>query len=185
MTVVRIAVPGDAAAIARVHVEGWRGGYGHVFPHDRLASLSVDRRREGWRRQLDAQRDPARTFVAEDGERVVGFADVSASRDSDANAARVGELNAIYVLPDDWGRGFGQELMAAALSFLAAVGFEEARLWVLEDNPRARRFYEAAGWWLDGASKEDTFLDTRVTEVRYRIALPLPEGARAPRRRAG
>jgi RimJ/RimL family protein N-acetyltransferase len=44
-------------------------------------------------------------------------------------------------------------------------------LWVLEDNPRARRFYEAAGWSTDGRTKEDEFLDTRVREVRYRIAL--------------
>jgi hypothetical protein len=54
---------------------------------------------------------------------------------------------------------------------LRADGFEEAVLWVLDDNPRARRFYELAGWRLNGAVKEDTFLDTPVREVRYRIAL--------------
>ena len=43
-------------------------------------------------------------------------------------------------------------------------------LWVLDDNPRARRFYELAGWRLDGGVKEDTF-DTLVREVRYRIAV--------------
>ena len=48
--------------------------------------------------------------------------------------------------------------------------FHEAMLWVLEQNPRARRFYEASAWRADGAVKEDTFLDTDVREIRYRIA---------------
>jgi hypothetical protein len=42
---------------------------------------------------------------------------------------------------------------------------------VLEDNPRARRFYELAGWSVDGAVKQDEFLETLVREVRYRIEL--------------
>ena len=42
---------------------------------------------------------------------------------------------------------------------------------MLEDNPRARRFYEREGWTLDGARKEDEFLGLTVAEVRYRIQL--------------
>jgi hypothetical protein len=53
----------------------------------------------------------------------------------------------------------------------ACIGFAEATLWVHEDNPRARRFYEAGGWRLDGAEKELEQFDIRVTEVRYRISL--------------
>jgi hypothetical protein len=55
----------------------------------------------------------------------------------------------------------------------------EAMLWVLEGNPRTRRFHELAGWRLDGAAKDETVLDMPVREVRYRIAL------RAPQRSAG
>ena len=50
-------------------------------------------------------------------------------------------------------------------------GLEEAILWVLEDNPRTRRFYELAGWRLDGAVKEKTILDTPVRKLRYQLAL--------------
>ena len=48
---------------------------------------------------------------------------------------------------------------------------ELAALWVLEDNPRTRRFYELAGWSCDGGSKDEEWLGTSVREVRYRINL--------------
>ena len=43
-------------------------------------------------------------------------------------------------------------MMAAAVGHLVEGGFERAVLWVLRDNPRARRFYERAGWTLTGAT---------------------------------
>jgi RimJ/RimL family protein N-acetyltransferase len=49
--------------------------------------------------------------------------------------------------------------------------WRDATLWVLEDNPRARRFYEREGWSPDGEAKSDAFLGVRVNEVRYRIHL--------------
>jgi hypothetical protein len=41
---------------------------------------------------------------------------------------------------------------------------------VLEDNPRARRFYEREGWEHDGGRKDDELLGVTVSEVRYRLA---------------
>ena len=43
----------------------------------------------------------------------------------------------------------------------------EDSLWVLGDNPRARRFYELAGWSLDGDSREIHIFGFDVAEVRY------------------
>jgi GNAT superfamily N-acetyltransferase len=84
---------------------------------------------------------------------------------------RVGELYAIYVTPDAWGTGAGRALMAEHLERIWRSGFDEAVLWVLDDNPRARRFYEAAGWTTDGAAKDYQLLGTPVRVVRYRIEL--------------
>jgi RimJ/RimL family protein N-acetyltransferase len=42
---------------------------------------------------------------------------------------------------------------------------------VLEDNPRARRFYEREGWSHDGGEREEEFLGVPISEVRYRITL--------------
>ena len=44
-------------------------------------------------------------------------------------------------------------------------------LYVLDDNPRARRFYEREGWAVDGGTKREELLDVEITEVRYRRVL--------------
>ena len=163
---VRAAVPADAEAIATVHVRGWQEGYAHVFPADRLAAISVAERASRWRARL-ASGVPI--VVAEQAGEIVGFATVGTSRDEDAAGA--GELYGIYVSPDAWGQGIGRTLMERALADLRRNGFEEATLWVLEDNPRARRFYECGGWAHDGTVQDEEFLETPVREVRYRISL--------------
>jgi hypothetical protein len=61
--------------------------------------------------------------------------------------------------------------MAETVSRLAADGFENAILWVLEDNPRTRRFYELSGWTADGGIKDEEWFDIVRPAVRYRIAL--------------
>lgn len=162
---VRRAGPGDADAIAEVHVRTWQAAYEHVFGHENLARIDLGRRAARWRDVL-ADGDVAFVALDESG-RVVGFASVGESRDAEGT----GELYAIYALPEAWGTGAGTALLAAGVQVLREAGFREAILWVLDDNPRARRFYEREGWRLDGAVKEDEHLGVRVAEVRYRLVL--------------
>ncbi len=74
-------------------------------------------------------------------------------------------------MPEAWGSGAGSALMAAVIAALRANGFAAAHLWVLEDNPRARRFYEREGWSPADGRRREEFLGVPVTEVRYRISL--------------
>jgi ribosomal protein S18 acetylase RimI-like enzyme len=154
----------DARAIAQVHAETWREAYEHVFGAERLASVTVDARLSQWERILAAGQSDV--FVAAD-DGIVGFVSTGDSRDADAEA----ELFAIYVLPEAWGSGAGSALMRAGIEAMRLRASGDAVLWVLDDNPRARRFYEREGWTLDGERKEDEYLGLRVAEVRYRIGL--------------
>lgn len=164
---IRKARPADAVAIAGVHTTTWQQAYAHVFPRDALASLDVESRTELWRRTLEQPPPRPAIFLAERHGEVVGFASAGSARRDDERG--LGELFAIYVLPLAWGSGAADGLMTAVLAALAERGFAEAILWVLEDNPRARRFYERWGWRLDGGRQRDTFLGVEVDEVRYRI----------------
>jgi ribosomal protein S18 acetylase RimI-like enzyme len=166
---VRLATRRDAAAVARVQQETWRAAYAHVFPADGLAGdfIDVDR----WRRQLVDPPAGWTTFVA--GDPVVGFASVGPSRDEPGT----GELYAIYVHPDAWSTGAGRALLVRAEERLAE-DYDEATLWVLEANPRARRFYERGGWRLEaGEAKDFERWGVSSREVRYRKRLR-PAGAR-------
>ena len=158
---IRAASPNDALAIETIRVRGWRTAYRHVFPASDLDALPIDPER--WRSRILVPPPGWTTVVCEAEDRVVGFASTGPSRDED----ELGELYAIYVDPDAWSTGAGRALMAAAEASLAGA-FDAALLWVLEDNPRARGFYERAGWAPDGVRKAEERFGVRAAEVRYR-----------------
>ncbi|NUR76539.1 MAG: GNAT family N-acetyltransferase [Thermoleophilia bacterium] len=159
---VRKATGADADAIAGVQERGWQTAYRHVFPAeelDRGGFIHASR----WSERLERPPPGWSTFVAERAGVVVGFASVGPSRDESG----IGELYAIYVEPDEWSTGAGRALLEQAEQQLRSE-YAEATLWVLEDNPRARRFYERAGWAVDGGRKAEPRWDVRAPEVRYR-----------------
>ena len=75
--------------------------------------------------------------------------------------------------PDHWGNGTGHRQFRAARERLAAAGFPGMRRWVLEDNHRARRFYERQGMRPDG--ERDVWVPhghaVELPELRYMVAL--------------
>ncbi|HEY5294520.1 MAG TPA: GNAT family N-acetyltransferase [Gaiellaceae bacterium] len=161
----RRATGDDALAIETIRVEGWRAAYRHVFPPAELDALPIDERR--WRPRLETPPAGWTTLVAEYDRAVVGFASAGPSRDEHGLGLGLGELYALYVDPEHWSSGAGRMLIEAAEARLAAE-YAEATLWVLDDNPRACRFYERAGWAPDGATKAEERLGVRALEVRYR-----------------
>ena len=63
--------------------------------------------------------------------------------------------------------------MAGVLDELVAAGYDEAILWVLDRNDRARPFYERWGWRPDGATKDEPNGDAPpLLDLRYRRPLP-------------
>ena len=50
---IRPATAGDAAALARVHVDSWRTTYRGIVPDEALAHLSYERREQLWANQLE------------------------------------------------------------------------------------------------------------------------------------
>ena len=167
MLTVRRAMPDDAGAIGRVHVDAWRAAYRGHMPDAYLEGLSADQRAEGWRAGLSRVRDRAPVLVVELDGAVVGFAALGPAGDDPAT----GELYAINLAPEHWGRGAGRELLRSVRKELEGLGFTEAVLWVLPANRRARRFYESDGWVADGGERSAEVQGVVVDEVRYRRPL--------------
>jgi GNAT superfamily N-acetyltransferase len=146
---VRPAVVDDADAIARVHARSWQAAYRGFMPDELLDSIDVAVRARQERERLGQLPPRVAVFVAIDPTgRTVGFAQVGDYEGSDG----AGQVYAIYVDPEHWGTGAGRALMAAALDFLTADGPRPVRLWALDGNERARRFYERCGFIADGAT---------------------------------
>lgn len=159
------ATPDDCAAIAGVHIASWQHAYRHLLRPAYLDALSVERREAAWRQVLAQGR--SELLVARVDGQVAGFASFGACRDGDATPGR-GELWALYAAPRVWTQGVGLGLWQAARARLAALGFQEASLWVLAGNTRAIRFYETVGFAPDAASAKDLELGgALVREIRY------------------
>ena len=128
-----------------------------------------------WREGLAREPRPgSENLVAEVGGEVVGFASVGAC----ARRGRAGRAVCDLPRPARWGTGVGRALIERAEESMRASGFAEARLWVLEGNERAERFYRAAGWEQDGR-KVDEFQGAEVVELRYRRLCSAAGDARA------
>jgi ribosomal protein S18 acetylase RimI-like enzyme len=145
---IRAAIPADAQAIARVHVETWRESYRALVPEHVIEALSVDRNAEMWAAILASGVSSIvhvveRLGVAADGAELVGFGSATDARSSALGAT--GEITAIYLLDSVKRRGIGQMLLTGLVGALAERGHRSAGLWVLADNHGTRRFYEALG----------------------------------------
>jgi GNAT superfamily N-acetyltransferase len=152
---VRDAVGTDAAGVAAVHVRSWQVGYRGLLPDDLLDGLSVEERTRAWRERLTAGGPDSFTLVADEDEGVLGFCTVlTPSRDAGATAATA-EIGALYVDPSRWRTGIGASLLSAAVRRLHDDGWDEATLWVFDENDRARSFYDRLGFAPDGATRRD------------------------------
>lgn len=148
MTVsIRRARPGDAMAMARVHLASWRNTYPTLLPASYLANLSVSREAAGYEQGLALGRGGHAGFLAiadgveTPGGGVVGFVTGGFAR---RTGIAEGEVETLYLLDDFQGRGIGRRLMRAMASHLASLGAQSAFAWVLEGN-NSRFFYERLG----------------------------------------
>jgi len=167
--VIRRASVDDADAVAEVHVASWRAAYRGIVAQEVLDGLSVAERANAYRGHLADPSAELGLFVCEDEGRVVAFATCGPAGDDEP--AHVAALYALYADPAAWDTGAGRALMSAVLSELRGRGYRELVVIVLDDNGRARRFYERAGFALEATGEPLQGFDFDLTQARYRLPL--------------
>ncbi len=165
---IRLAVPDDALAIATVHVRSWQKAYRKLLPAEYLDQLRPEDRAPHY--DL-SNADPAQlcTVVAIEKNAIVGFATTGPSRDADLPGH--GELRALYVDPDRWGKLVGASLLSVARANMFELRITKAYLWLLKGNRRADRFYRKDLWTHDGRERTETVWGVACNELRYRRVL--------------
>ena len=134
--------PEEIEGKSLVHWQTWREAYDDLLPADFQETMTLEKCR------FFSQKYPENTLIAMDGKKVVGFISYGSYRDE---AIQAGEIIALYVLKDYYGKGVSKQLMHAA--FVALDQFSEIYLWVLKDNKRAIAFYQKMGFTVDGPEK--------------------------------
>lgn len=145
---IRRAGRGDARTLAEIHIQTWRETYAGIMPEEILAGLDVDKWTQTWRDAFAGADDPAfAVFLAHDlGGAPSGF--LTCRRQTSQKLLPLGydgEITHLYLLRRLHRQGVGRRLSQIAARRLLDKGCAAAALWVLRDNPPARRFYEALG----------------------------------------
>lgn len=152
---IRPARAEDASRIAEIWIFAKRAAYRSIFQNDQVSfgemqvlPLALELRdREGMRQDL---------WVYEEGfvkgvVRCIGATD---------GALWISDL---YVEPFFQGDGVGRALLEHCMAMAQGAG-KQLRLWVLEKNGRARRFYEKNGFVMTGGREEEPGTDEYLVE---------------------
>jgi L-amino acid N-acyltransferase YncA len=170
MTVtIRLARPEDGDTVADIRVASWRATYGGIVPASYLETMGSDR--DQWCAVAAGKSNGVELLVCEVDGSVVGFACYGPARVPTFDFTA--ELYATYFRPDAIGKGYGTATMQMALHGIERLGHRDAILWVLEDNLRARSFYERMSGTLVSGSRRSFVIDGQaIWEVAYGFRLP-------------
>lgn len=158
---IREAIPSDAEKCAGIHMRSWVFAYGNCVPMSFIEQNNA-RRPEMWHRLLE-NNDAAHYVITDDGN-VIGFLTINPPRDGDLSDD-IYELRGLYLDPDYVGKGFGKQAMDWVKKEVLSRGYKAVSLWVLDENYRAKAFYEKSGFKADGKIKESGLGSTK--EERY------------------
>lgn len=135
---VRKAVKEDSAIVGEVHSKAWKSAYRGIFPDEYIDADTAAKRTAEF---LESIKDSKCTyFLLEEADQAAGI--VKTREDDDSL-----EIESIYFLEEYRGKGIGGQFMDYIKTY---KHFDSIFLWVLEDNAKARRFYENNGFVLTG-----------------------------------
>lgn len=157
MTIRPILPTDDRMAVSRVYEESWKTVYRGIIPDAYLDGIPAG--------QWANDRPSFYTLLLLDGADIIGVSAVCRSRFPDW--PDWGEVVSLYLCPAYMDRGHGGPLLEAAVDALRTQGFDRVFLWVLEENARARHFYEKHGFIFSGNSREDEIGGKPVREMQY------------------
>ena len=146
-------------AISRIYEESWKYTYKGLIPQHYLESIPEGR----WVANLENPNWS--TLVCVDSGRIVGTSSFCESRFSQFSGWE--EIISIYLLPDYMGRGFGKVFFDSVIVELKKMGYRNIFVWVLEENLRARKFYEKEGFVMTDVYLDDSIGGKDVREIRY------------------
>jgi len=160
--IIRKALPNDAYNYADCVISCWQSAYKEIVPDEFLSNMLAEKEQwiEKYRKALTDPGD-CKYYCVMYSERMIGFLIIHKND---------GEIWAIYLIKEFWGKGFGKEMLDFAINELKCAGHKNISLWVFEENKRARRFYEKNNLYFDGTKREATY-GKLLVQLKYVLNL--------------
>ena len=149
----------DLSEVSSIYEKSWKYAYQGIIPQDYLDSIPEGRWANG------ITKNGMHSLVMTDGGRMIGTTGFCRSRWEQYRD--FGEIVSIYLLPEYIGKGYGTHLLNRCTEELRRLGFSRILLWVLEENTRARAFYERNGFLCSDACRDDMIGGKELREVMY------------------
>lgn len=162
---IRYAKVEDAKILGEIHSQSWKVAYKDIILDEILNNITAEKREGYFERALSKQWEEDALIFIED--KAVGLICIGKCRDEDIDSS-YGEIWGIYLLPEFWNKGIGYELIKWGMKELKDRNYKRITIWVLEENLKARRFYEQVGFKHDGTIKE-IIIGESLNEYRYAI----------------
>lgn len=165
----RQATMADVDAIVSVHTQSRERAYRGHLPDGLLHQYSLGDRLAFWRRRLAGDDPHAVTWLAMVGSELAGLCHAGSPQPGPATDAL--HIHALYVSPNQQGRGLGRRLLGATTATVAAAGFPRVTLHVYDFNVPAQRFYERLGWERVATVTLAEWEGRAITGYRYELGL--------------
>lgn len=152
-----------AVQASYIYAMSWKTGYKGIVPQEYLDDLSLER----WADKLGNTGHVCfrEDYILSDKGKYVASSSICAARDERYRGW--GEIMSVYVLPEEFRKGYGTALFSYVFNRLLENGYPKVYLWVLEENDRAKRFYESMGFRANGERIYQDIGGKELAEVRY------------------
>ena len=145
---IRYANRMDADTLALINSKSALQAYKGIVPDDFLKErFSYERLKERLYKELNEGTTTSCIIYKDDIP--VGMQTFARDDDKERDDSEI-DIWRIYLLPEYWGQNIGIEFIDWGIKELKRKGYKKVALWVVEENVRARKFYEKFGFTHDG-----------------------------------
>jgi len=140
---IRYADLNDSEILGKIHSESSQAGFKGIIPDNVLYDVfSFERRTKRFINELSI--GSPKTAIAFENNKPAGLISFGSCRYGNNDKSWI-EIWRVYLIKEFWGSGVAEDLVEWGINEIKKENIENIELWVLEENMRARSFYEKIG----------------------------------------
>lgn len=166
---IREAKPEDARTISEIRINGWKSAYSGIVDNEYLNNIDYEEEYKKFYKRLSKKdKNFKQNIIVYENENkeVLGFSVFGPSSDIKYDC----ELQAIYVEPNNKGKGIGTEMFNYIIRYFKENGKKNMILFCLKENINSRRFYEKkSGILCEECDKEIGGLVLKMVGYKFQL----------------
>ena len=161
---IKRACEGDEQTLAYIQTQSWKQAFQNILSREELERCTeIQKVTAMYKKLLENHIGNGYILTVDGHPHCIAWWDTTREKEMPGYA----ELICIHSLQEHWRQGYGSKMMNRVISDITQAGYPKVMLWVFEQNTRARKFYEAKGFFPNGKTKPNLV----PTEICYERTL--------------